>query len=195
MEIERVGFADTGRVATALADAFDGYEWTAHTVAADDHHARVRRTFEAYLRLLLVPAGTAWMTWDRRAAALWSPPEPQLPSAVEHAELASIVEEAAGDRWAANGVAEAALTPHRPTEPCWVLESLGTEPPFRRERRATALLDDGLTRVDADGVPTFVETCGDVNVAFYLRFGFDITATTDLDDGPTVFSMVRPVRP
>jgi GNAT superfamily N-acetyltransferase len=190
VEIERVGFADIGPVATALADAFVGYEWTAHTVAADDHHARVRRTFEAYLRLLLVPAGTAWMTWDRKAAALWTPPDPDLPSDEDHAELVAIVEEAAGERWAANGLAEAALAPHRPTEPCWVLESLGTAPAARRSRHATALLDDGLTRADADGVPVALETCGDVNVAFYLRFGFEITAATDLDDGPTVFTMV-----
>jgi ribosomal protein S18 acetylase RimI-like enzyme len=191
MQVERLSFDGVAAVAVALAEAFDGYEWTAHTVAADDHRERMRATFEAYLRLLLVPTGTAWTTPDGQSAALWSPPEPEAVPPGDVLLLRTIVSEAAGDRWDAAGEAEALLAPQRPTGRSWVLESLGTAPAARRSGHATALVEDGLARADADGVPTHLETCGDANVAFYERFGFEVTATTDLPDGPTVLTMVR----
>jgi GNAT superfamily N-acetyltransferase len=190
--IEQVTLAAVDDLAAALAEAFDGYEWTAHTIAADDHHRRVRRSFAAYLRYLLVPAGHAWMTADRRAGAMWTPPDPPPPDPEVHAQLLAAVEEAVGDRWEANERAEAALDERRPSGPVWVLESLGTAPDVRRTGHATALLEDGLARVDADRADAYLETCGEANVSFYLRFGFRSIGETELEGGPTVVHMVRP---
>jgi GNAT superfamily N-acetyltransferase len=190
VRVERVTEDGIDEAAAVMAAGFDGYAWTAHTVAADDHRERLRRSFEAWLRHVDVPGGTAWWTEDHLAVALWIPPEPTVPLSVE---LDDAVREAAGDRWPASVAAEAALTPHRPRAG-WVLGSLATHPDAQGQGRGSVLLAHGLAQVDADGESAWLETCGEANVRLYGRFGFEVTATTPLDGGPVVHTMVRPTQ-
>lgn len=54
----------------------------------------------------------------------------------------------------------------------WYLALLGTDPRFRGHGLATQLLRHTLSRCDADGLPTWLETTTAENVAFYRRLGF-----------------------
>ena len=50
-----------------------------------------------------------------------------------------------------------------------------------------------MERADRDGVPTFLETGTQPNVAFYERLGFGVTDEILLPGGPTHWGMTRPV--
>ena len=82
----------------------------------------------------------------------------------------------AGDR-PAPAARRATAQPSRrvhPHEPHWYLAVLGTDPSFQRTGAGTALLEPVLARVDAEGLPAYLETQKEANLAWYGRFGFDV---------------------
>ena len=52
-----------------------------------------------------------------------------------------------------------------------------------------------VQRCDEEGMPAFLESSKEQNLAFYHRFGFEVTGTFDLHpDGPPLWSMWRDPR-
>ena len=83
----------------------------------------------------------------------------------------------------------------RPREDHWYLCLLAADPMAWRRGIGTALLEPGLATVDEDGLPAYLETQKEANVAYYRRFGFEETARlTPSPGGPALFTMTRPVR-
>jgi len=72
--------------------------------------------------------------------------------------------------------ASAALDALHPAGPHWFLSLLGTEPGLQGRGLGGALLEHGLRRAEADGVPVHLDTDHPRNVAWYRRFGFEVTA-------------------
>jgi ribosomal protein S18 acetylase RimI-like enzyme len=87
-----------------------------------------------------------------------------------------------------------ATAPLHPKEPHWFLWVLMTDPLHQGRGIGSALMVDGLTRVDAEGVGAYLETNNETNVAFYERFGFTLRSTVQpVADGPPLFTMWRAV--
>ncbi len=87
-----------------------------------------------------------------------------------------------------------ATAPLHPKEPHWYLWVLMTEPAHQGRGIGTALMNDGMARIDAEGVGTYLETNNVANVAFYERFGFTRRSTVQpVPDGPPLFTMWRDV--
>jgi GNAT superfamily N-acetyltransferase len=83
----------------------------------------------------------------------------------------------------------------RPREEHWYLSLLATDPTLWRRGVGTALLEPGLERVDGDGLPCYLETQKESNLAYYRRFGFEETERLTPDPkGPPLFTMTRPAR-
>ena len=80
-----------------------------------------------------------------------------------------------------------------PEQPYWYLGLLAVEPAAQGRGVGSALVRTGLERADRDGVPTFLETGTQPNVAFYERLGFGVTDEILLPGGPTHWGMTRPV--
>jgi GNAT superfamily N-acetyltransferase len=76
----------------------------------------------------------------------------------------------------------------------WYLPWLGV----RAERQGTGLgarlLSEGLTRVDADHIPAFLETPNPRTVPFYERHGFEIVGVAQAGTCPPITLMLRPAR-
>jgi ribosomal protein S18 acetylase RimI-like enzyme len=76
-------------------------------------------------------------------------------------------------------------------DPHWYLLFLGT----RRERQgqglASALLDAVISKADVDGLPCYLETGTDSNIAFYERRGFEVIGEVEMN-GAHVRAMMRP---
>jgi ribosomal protein S18 acetylase RimI-like enzyme len=76
-------------------------------------------------------------------------------------------------------------------DPHWYLLFIGT----RRERRgqglASALLEAGTSRADAAGLPCYLETGTESNLAFYAKRGFETIGQVEMH-GFTLWAMVRP---
>jgi ribosomal protein S18 acetylase RimI-like enzyme len=77
--------------------------------------------------------------------------------------------------------ASSALDALHPAEPHWFLSLLGTEPALQGRGLGGALLERGLER--ARGVPVHLDTDTERNVAWYRRFGFEVTAEVQVMHG------------
>ena len=60
------------------------------------------------------------------------------------------------------------------TVPHWYLQILGVEPAHQGQGFSSRLLRPMLARIDGEGLPCFVQTNTEKNVAIYERFGFRV---------------------
>lgn len=66
----------------------------------------------------------------------------------------------------------------------WYLFILAAGPNSQRRGVGTALMRHGLARIDAQGLPCFLETTAQKNVEYYPRHGFEMVETATVGDGP-----------
>jgi GNAT superfamily N-acetyltransferase len=78
-----------------------------------------------------------------------------------------------------------------PHEPHWYLALLGTDPLLQGRGVGSTLLAPNLARADEDGVPVYLETQKEENLAFYRRHGFDLVREVRLPGTPAVWCMQR----
>lgn len=81
-----------------------------------------------------------------------------------------------------------------PHEPHWYLALLAVDPDWQGRGLGGALLRPGLERADDEGLPCYLETQKEANLAFYGRYGFEPTHTIRLRHAPPVWCMTRPAR-
>jgi ribosomal protein S18 acetylase RimI-like enzyme len=80
------------------------------------------------------------------------------------------------------------LGEHVPDEPCWFLDILAVDAGARGRGLGGRLIEHGLVRAHADGLPAFLETSVLDNVALYERFGFRvIDELVAPGGGPTIW--------
>ncbi len=83
----------------------------------------------------------------------------------------------------------------RPRDEHWYLALLVADPMVWRRGIGSALIEPSLERIDEDGLPCYLETQKEANLAYYRRFGFEETdRLRPVPGGPTLFTMTRPVR-
>ena len=76
--------------------------------------------------------------------------------------------------------------------PHWYLAMIAVEPEHHGQGIGSALIQHGLKRVDADGLPCYLETSNERNIPLYERYGFNIYHTDLLpDNGPRYWGMLR----
>ena len=56
----------------------------------------------------------------------------------------------------------------------WYLGVLAVDPEYQGKGLGSQLVRGMLTRIDEEGLPCYVETEGEKNVAMYERFGFEV---------------------
>ncbi len=84
------------------------------------------------------------------------------------------------------------LERQHPTEPHYYLAMLGTDPAHQGRGIGSALLAPVLERCDEEGLPAYLESSKESNIAFYARHRFDLTKPFQLKGGPTMYFMWRP---
>jgi GNAT superfamily N-acetyltransferase len=137
--------------------------------------------------------GSAWLTGNCAAVALWIPPgKPELRPEDEE-RLPSLLAGLLGD-----GAARVLETferfevAHPEREPHYYLSLLGTNPDHSGKGLGMGLLADTLARIDAEGAPAFLESSNPVNTPRYERLGFSVCGEFELpEDGPSVTQMWR----
>jgi ribosomal protein S18 acetylase RimI-like enzyme len=83
----------------------------------------------------------------------------------------------------------------RPRAEHWYLCLLAVDPMAWRRGVGSTLLEPSLVALDEDGLPGYLETQKEDNLAFYRRFGFEETERlTPSRGGPPLFTLTRPVR-
>ncbi|MFD6432281.1 GNAT family N-acetyltransferase [Streptomyces venezuelae] len=181
---------DVPAAVDTLARAFADYPFTRHVVAADDHHRRVRRFQELFLTRIGMVYGRVWVAGAGRAVAVWT--TPARDPGPGFAAVGPLIAELAGDRAPWFESADRALRPHRPHFPAWFLATVGVDPDEQGKGLGGAVIRPGLEAADRAGLPCFLETSTEQNVAFYERLGFTVTADVPLpDNGPRTWCMLR----
>jgi GNAT superfamily N-acetyltransferase len=152
---------------------------------------RIRRHFTHY------DGENARRGWIRLAAdgagiAVWIPPE----SREEHEAIGPAPEgaedEILGDHARHHADFWGWVGEHEPDEPLLYLSHVGVAPERQGEGLGTALMHDGLSVADRDGVPSWLETSKSENARYYEAFGFHTVADEDAPGGgPHIWFMRR----
>ena len=83
---------------------------------------------------------------------------------------------------------------HKAVEgPHWYLMAIGTSPSRQGTGLGSALLELGTSQADATGIPCYLETATESNVAYYSKRGFEVTGQANVL-GFTLYGMVRQPR-
>lgn len=77
--------------------------------------------------------------------------------------------------------------------PHWYLMTVGTRTEKQGQGLGSHLVELGTSRADAAGVPCYLETGTDSNIAFYRKRGFEVVGQADCY-GHTLTGMIRPPR-
>jgi GNAT superfamily N-acetyltransferase len=179
-------------VARAIARGFQDNEIWMWIIPSDRRRARVLpRYYEALIRHVFIPRGSAWATADDQGGALWLPPGRNRLAPSEQVREAVAMLPAGPGGWSRGSRSDAILKRHRPTEPHYYLSTLSIDPGHQRHGYGSALLEPMLERIDADGMPAFLETQRESNVPFYRRFGWELTDRVQIPGGPRMWLMWR----
>ncbi|MCK4177639.1 GNAT family N-acetyltransferase [Aciditerrimonas ferrireducens] len=191
--------AELPRLVEVLAEAFDDDPLACYLFPPAGVRRRgLRRFFRLQLRRLLAGAGEVWTTEDLLGAALWVPPVAERPASLRDlwALAPVLVDLLAGGRPTVALRLLADVERARPTEPHWYLATLGTAPRAQGRGIGSTLLQAVLARLDAEGLPAYLESSKERNVPFYARHGFEIVGEARAKDDPlTLWLMWRSPRP
>jgi ribosomal protein S18 acetylase RimI-like enzyme len=159
---------------------------------------KARASYAAIARSVYLRVGFGHVAADGAGGALWLPPGASAapPSGLAGLAISLRILAAGGLRalFRAEQTSLAVLS-HRPTEPHYYLFAIGVRREERRRGLGTALMAETLARCDREGLPAHLESSKAQNVAFYGRFGFQVTHRLAVaEGGPDVWLMRREPR-
>ena len=195
-DVRRAEQRDVPRIAATLTIALADSRWTRWALPDDGRMQRLTRLNELDAGHRGVGTGTAWVTDDVTAVAVWEPPPgadgtSPLPDDVE-AALANELPYLSADRFGAVRDTAALVAEARPAGPHWWLRHLGVRPTSRRRGLGAAVLAPVLVRCDAEDTLAAAAVHSWANVRFLRGFGFEVTLDTrTTDDELPLWVLVR----
>ncbi len=183
--------SDRGAMQRCLAEAFEDDPISAYLFPEVSSR---RARLESFYRLILglmTQQGAIYTDDLVRGVAVWQAPASRKQTLVDRVlgALITVVELRTSSLRALELQRTVART--QITEPHWYLALLGTGPAHQRKGVGSAMLQPILSRCDADGVPAYLESSKEQNIAFYEHHGFRVTQELQVRDGPTLWSMTR----
>ena len=191
MSVRPARAEDIGPLAACLARAFDDDPVTAWVYPNPRSRARwSQRFFQWQLRRLL-PQEVTWTTDDQAGAAIWALPGRWREGPADMVRLlrATLLGIVPSLPRVLRGLGQ--VETRHPDNRHMYLAVLGVEPDRQGDGVGSALIRPGLELCDREGLPAYLETGKERNVAFYARHGFRVTEELDLTRGPRVWLMWR----
>ena len=196
--VRRAGAEDVGALSTMLARAFDDDPLSLYLFGSPRRRSvGLARFFALQLRSTYLRHGEVWTTDDRAGAALWAPPAMPRPGAMDLVRIVPVLPYLSiwGRKTADVLRLLSAYERARPRQEHWYLGTLGTDPDRQGHGVGSTLLRTILDRLDADGLPAYLESSKERNTSFYGRHGFEVTGEIVTPGGPTLWLMWRTPRP
>lgn len=185
--VVRAGRDDRAAIAAVLAAAFaDDPVWS-WMIPESRRERRLTALFGALAERALV-AGHAYVTADRRAVALWSPPNAWKLPASAIVRAAPTVARSAGLRLPRLLRRLNDIEKHHAEQPPrhWYLEFIATHPRAQGRGLGAALLADAVARL---GFPIYLESSNPRNLPFYRRAGFEVAEELAFEHGPPQWTL------
>ena len=189
-EVRKAWTTDRASTLATISDAF-ATDPVVRWFFPDDSTYQARSSaFFGFLFDVRLAVDGVWVTEDGEAAALWSPPGAASLEWEERswdqaaAELAPEEIERC-DQW------DAAVAPHHPDSPHWYLGVLATATAHQGRGLGPAVAQPGIEAAGRAGLPAFLETGVERNVALYERMGFVVTGVIDAPGLPNGWCMRR----
>lgn len=194
---------DAPQLAKVLARAFaddNMIDWLAGPRGMEPDTRRNARSavlFEAYLRLLALPHGMTHTTHELTGAALWSPPNQWRLGVLAQARMTPAFFAVTGwSRLTTRFIGAQKVLAAHPEEPHYYLQVLGVDPDAQGRGWGSQLLRKGLQTADAAGMPCYLETMNESNLAFYEHHAFRVSGELRLPfTGHRVWLMWRDAQP
>ena len=181
--------ADTETISAALARAFHDDPIAAYCLPAERRRPeQLRRFYRGRLRTLLRDE-LVFRDEAGAGAALWAAPDRW------HMPLGELLASRNFSRRTLHAlVGFARIDRVHPSEPHYYLAVLGVAPEGQGRGIGSRLLQPMLDRCDREGVPAYLESSKERNLAFYGRHGFRVTGELTFPRGPRLWTMWRDPR-
>ncbi len=141
--------------------------------------------------------GEAYSTPGKEGVAVWLPPKRyplsfwMLLRSVPLSNIIGIAKNG-GQRLRHFGSYIAGIHHRLVPFPHWYLGTIGVDPQFKGNGYASKLIRPMLKRIDEEGLPCFLETGEEKNVALYKHFGFQVIDRSPVPGTPlTSWAMLR----
>ena len=194
---QRATIADREKVIDCLTAAFATDPVMSWIGRRDAKRDRGRRAMFSFLvGKLGLPGNELWTAGDYSAAALWVPPERadlKLPWWEELQMIPTVVSfTSLGGLGRVDAFRKTAEKYHPKAKPHFYLMTIGVDPRFQGQGLGGALLDATLAKIDAKGLPSYLESSNEKNVPLYKRHGYEVTAEfRPAPDAPPLWGMWR----
>ena len=128
--------------------------------------------------------------------ATWLPPQAWMPPLWQQLIALPGYIATLGSRLAVASESYGLMQSVHPRRPHWYLAGIGTDPPLQGTGIGTELMRSRLVRLDAAGMPAYLESSKESNVPFYERLGFAVTRELRIPGGgPSLWLMWRDPQP
>ena len=193
-DVRKASSDDLPAIADALSRAFHDDPVMEWLFPESRTRPRWTQAFFGTRARQLISQEEVWMTSESSGAALWAQPERWKLSFRETLDVMARIGRGVGRR-TVRGLRGLSLIEERhPHEPHYYLAVLGVEPSVQGTGLGSALLDPVLRSCDEDGIPAYLESSKERNIAFYARHGFRVTEEVRMPKGPPIWLMWRDPR-
>jgi len=192
-EVRPLEVSDLPEASRTIARSFAWHEPWGEWAMPDEstREDRLAELIENDVRERFLLHGECW-TIGGASTTLWIPPVGSAPGTEVFAARRSESEYPQyGDRADAMRAGDALIASLKPDRPYWYLDTIATAPELFGHGLAGRLLEHNLAIRDAAGDLCALDTHTPRQIAFYERFGFEVTGEGPLSDDLAVFMLLR----
>jgi GNAT superfamily N-acetyltransferase len=194
MQVRVADVEDHAELTGVLARAFDDDPVMRWVFPSSRRRARYGGEFFRWWLWRTALDPVTWTTRDLTGAAIWALPDRWQATLPQLARLAHWTGRGMGRRAPLITWGMSKVEWNHPHDKHLYLGVLGVEPGRQGTGVGSALIAPGLELCDREGLPAYLETGKERNIAFYARHGFQVTRRLALPNGPPVWLMRRDPR-
>jgi len=193
--VRQAGRADIEPLSLSLARAFHDDPVTTFIFPTTRYEERLAGYFRTHLGKIALAHGLTYTTEGHHGGAIWLPPGAWQLTPMDLARTLPGTVRALGAKLPMALRNLVYIEKRHPKAPHYYLATLGTHPDHQGKGIGSALLEPVLSRCDAEGMPAYLESSKEKNLAFYGRHGFEVTEELALPGGgPPLWLMWRRAR-
>lgn len=193
-KVRTASSADVPALSATLARAFLDDPVIGWIFPEADLEARLRRYFSMYLRHISLRHSATFTTDGTdgsHGGAIWLPPDKWELTPWDIVRTLPTTTRSLGRRLPFALRALLQIERKHPKAPHYYLATLGTDPEHQGKGIGSALMQPVLARCDTEGLPAYLESSKERNLAFYARHGFEVTEEFPVLGGPRIWLMWR----